>query len=414
MNTSPFATAPVLEAALTERLPQTLDFLQELVSINSFTANAQGVNENAQRIIQQFASLGFTSRLVPCAVPDAGNHLILDSGGDGPVVACIGHLDTVYSAEEEKRHDFVWQPVGERIYGPGIADIKGGTALLWMMLDALAAVDAALFRATRWILLWDAAEEVLARDFRAMCLEVLPPDTRACLVFEPEMKTGDEFKLVCARKGSGKFNIRVTGRAAHSGNSYAQGANAIHQIARVVDRVMSFTDLKRETTVNVGTIRGGTVNNRVPHEAEASLELRAFDVEHYEQVSTAILALAGAGDVVAAADGFPCYIDIALQNQIAPWPENERTQRLLALWQQAGQEHGLVVNGAPRGGLSDANGLWQHFPTLDALGPTGGNLHASQRSSDGTKLPEYLEPASLVPKALLNCLALHKLLAQDV
>ena len=195
-----------LEAALSKRLPATLKFLEELVGINSFTRNAAGINENAQRIIRQFAPLGFTSALTPCAVPDSGNHLVLDSGAKetgGATVACISHLDTVYPPEEEQRNAFTWQVEGERIYGPGTVDIKGGTALLWMVLDALAEVAPEQFHSTRWILLWNAAEEVLTRDFGELCLRVLPPETRACLIFEGGAKQHSQFNLICSRKGSG-------------------------------------------------------------------------------------------------------------------------------------------------------------------------------------------------------------------
>ncbi|MDF2439333.1 MAG: glutamate carboxypeptidase [Abditibacteriota bacterium] len=419
------ATTSAIEAELSHRLPATLSFLQELVSINSFTSNAEGVHENARRIIRQFAPLGFESRLAPCCVPGTGSHLILDSGGEGPVVACVAHLDTVYPPEEEARNNFKWQHEGPRIYGPGTADIKGGTALLWMVLDTLAAATPALFRSTRCILLWNAAEEVLAPDFEDVCQEVLPASTQACLLFEPgfaveptpdqaqsDDATGNEcgFNLVRARKGSGNFRIAVTGRAAHSGNAYAQGANAVHQIARIIDRVMALSDQSRGTTVNVGVVSGGTLTNRVPHEAEAHFEVRAFDHDHYAQVRAVIMAMAGAGDVVAAADGFACQVEMEVIKEVLPWPQNAQTDALLARWQEAGRQCGARVIGSPRGGLSDGNRLWNRVPTLDGLGPLGGNLHASERSVDGTKLPEYVEPASLVPKALLNCVALQQLL----
>ena len=162
MNTS---SASALEAALAARLPRALDFLQRLVAVNSFTTNAAGIDRNAQIIIEQFAPLGWTARQVPCTAPETGHHLVLDAGGDGPVVALISHLDTVYPPEEEIRNDFKWQVEGERIYGPGTVDIKGGTALLWLMFDALAEADPALFASTRWVLGWNAAEERLNPNF---------------------------------------------------------------------------------------------------------------------------------------------------------------------------------------------------------------------------------------------------------
>ncbi len=401
-----------LESILNGCLPEALRFLEELVAINSFTQNRAGVDENAERIVRHFAPLGLKPRLVPCSVSGTGSHLILDSGGDAPAIACISHLDTVYPLEEETKNGFTWKREGSRAFGPGVYDIKGGTALLWMTLQALASSDPETFRATRWILLWNAAEEVLAEDFGKVCLETLPSNTLACLVFEGDGQSESFFKLVSHRKGSGKFRISTTGRGAHSGSSYKDGANAIHQLARVIDKAMALTDLSKETTVNVGTVRGGSVTNRVPHEAEAHMELRAFDQEHYMEVRQQLVALSGRGEIAAVSDGFPCQVQITIQKETPPWQKNDATDCLAARWQDAAACCGEPLEAMPRGGLSDGNRLWNHFPTLDGLGPRGGNAHCSERSADGTKIPEFVDLTSFVPKALINCIAIRKLTSE--
>jgi glutamate carboxypeptidase len=71
----------------------------------------------------------------------------------------------------------------------------------------------------------------------------------------------------------------------------------------------------------------------------------------------------------------------------------------------------LTAVSVPRGGLSDANHLWRLAPTLDGLGPHGGNAHCSERTTDASKLPEYVEPGSFVPKAVMNALALLKVVS---
>jgi hypothetical protein len=93
------------------------------------------------------------------------------------------------------------------------------------------------------------------------------------------------------------------------------------------------------------------------------------------------------------------------------WPCEDRARRLMEHWQAAAADLGLQAKPVPRGGLSDANYLCHLGPTLDGLGPAGGNAHCSERSADGSKVPEYLETASLVPKAMMNVLALRRLLA---
>src|SRR5207237_5943100 len=93
-----------------------------------------------------------------------------------------------------------------------------------------------------------------------------------------------------------------------------------------------------------------------------------------------------------------------------PWPRNPGTEDLFNLWQEAGVELGLPVNCEERGGLSDGNDLWDAVPTLDGLGPWGDNDHCSERSPDGTKLPEFVEVSTFVPKAMLNVWAIVRLL----
>jgi acetylornithine deacetylase/succinyl-diaminopimelate desuccinylase-like protein len=95
----------------------------------------------------------------------------------------------------------------------------------------------------------------------------------------------------------------------------------------------------------------------------------------------------------------------------AAWPQTAAAAALFRHWEKAAAAMGLAAAPVPRGGLSDANHLWRLGPTLDGLGPWGGNAHCSVRSADGSTLPEYLETKSLVPKAVMNAGALMDLLA---
>lgn len=402
-----------LRKSIADRLPETFRFLEDLVRINSHTENAVGVNANASRIIEQFGALGFRATRVPCRDAGRGSHLIMDSGGSGPAIACISHLDTVFSVEEEARNCFSWRPEGNRIFGPGTYDIKGGTAMLWLLVTVLAQHDRALFARTRWILAWNAAEEHLVADFASLCMDILPSTTRACLVFEGDNESSDGFSLVHTRKGRGQFHIRVEGRGAHAGSRHQDGASAIRQLARVMEAVESFTDYSKGLTVNVGWMQGGTSPNRVPHTAEARLEVRFRKPEDFAWVYGEIRRFVGNGSVTAASDGFACQIFMELDDEIPSWPTDQSSERLAGIWRAAGACCELPVAFAGRGGLSDANRLWQHFPTLDGLGPRGGNPHASECSEDGTKVPEFIDASSFAPKTLINCLALLTLLGND-
>ncbi len=401
-----------LPEAIERRRPEALGLLRELVALNSFSANAAGVNANARRVAEAFAPLGFAPEFVPSAAPGAGSHLFL-RGPQPPgrrAVALLSHLDTVYPPEEERANGFAWREEGARIYGPGTSDIKGGTVAIWLLLAALRDAAPGVFAAANWIVALNAREEVDSREFGARCVERFPADTRAVLIFEADGTLDQGWGLVAARKGRATFTVRVEGRGAHAGGRHAFGANAIVQLARVLPRVAALTDYAAGVTVNVGTIRGGTVNNRVPHAAEATLELRAFDPGRFAAARAAILALAGEGEERSAADGHACRVVITEDDACGPWPRNAGTEALVAVW-RAAAETGAAVVAQERGGLSDGNVLWERFPTLDGLGPRGGDEHCSERSADGSKVPEWVDAASLGPKTLLNARALARLLA---
>lgn len=406
-----------VESYLRENLSYYLDILQRMVSINSFTANPRGVNALAELTADVFAELGFEDERVQSADYLYGEHLILtrpgmsaDPGEPVPLVGLISHLDTVYPAIEEETNDFHWRVEGDRLYGPGTVDIKGGTVMIYVVLDTLRQLYPELYDRVTWRIMLNAAEEALNIDFGDLCLEKLE-GALAALIFEGgDMQNGREFHLVTARKGMARYHITVEGKAAHAGSSHDQGANAIVQLADVIQQIASYTDYNKAITFNVGTVMGGTVINRVPHQASSSVEMRAFDPDVFESGVDKMLALNQYCSVRSYHDGYPCQVRVVLSHRWEPWAENESTERLFAAWHEAAESLGLVVLPEARGGLSDGNLIWRDLPTLDGLGPTGANAHCSQRSEDGSKDQEYVLASSYVPKALLNVTAIVKLL----
>lgn len=394
---------------LAERLPHYLELLRQMVSTNSFTANAAGVNQVGRITAEAFAPFGFACETVPSTNPVYGQHVFLTRQGTGlQTIAMISHLDTVFPPEEERLNDFSWRVDGERVYGPGTVDIKGGTVMILMVLEALQKFCPQLFESITWIAAIDATEEVLSTDFGQALLQRLDENTLACLVFEGGTPLPVKYPVVTARKGKANFMVSVEGRSAHAGNRHAQGANAIVQIAHTIQRVAALTDYEKQLTFNVGVIHGGSVVNRVPHLASAEVEMRTFSPEVFRQGVASILALNGVSNV-ASQDGYACKVEIRQVDENLPWPRNPQTDRLFELWKAAGADLGMEIIPEERGGLSDGNLLWQTHPTLDGLGPVGNNAHCSERSADGSKDQEYAVISSFVPKALMNVLALTRL-----
>ncbi|VAW43180.1 carboxypeptidase G2 [hydrothermal vent metagenome] len=412
MNSTTFPS--ILQEHFTLSLPEYLAMLQKMVAINSFTAHSAGVNELGQITANLFTELGFKAEFIQSTTPHFGKHLILTrSGNTKKSIGFVSHLDTVFPAEEEDRNNFHWREEGDRIYGPGTVDIKGGTVLIYMMLDALRLHAPEQFEAMNWVILVDASEEAEAEDFGRLCIERLErpgSDTLACLIFEAGSKVENSYKVVVARKGMAIFQIKTEGRASHAGSFHPNGANAVVQMAHTILKLADITDYSRDVTVNVGTIRGGVVTNRVPHDAETWLEMRTFAPDTYSETIEQILAMDGQSDVSSPLDGYACAVKVKLYRKTPPWNRNEATDHLLDVWQQTGAALGFNVIPEERGGLSDGNHFWQHIPSIDGLGPSGGNAHCSERSEDGSKDQEYVMVSSFVPKAILNTMAILRLM----
>lgn len=409
------STHDELEHFLKSNLSDYLYILRQMVEINSFTANPRGVDQLGEMTAEFFAPLGFRTERVPAENFLYGQHLFLTRAGEtdgdrpAPVIGLISHLDTVYPKAEEDANDFHWRVDGDRVYGPGTVDIKGGTVMIYMILDGLRRYFPDVFTGTTWHVMLNAAEEVLAPDFGALVRTRMAGAT-AALVFEGGEVDHHQYKLVTARKGMAQYRVEVEGRGSHAGAAHEMGANAIVQMADVIREIAGFTDYSRALTFNVGTVMGGTVMNRVPHQVGASVEMRAFDTGPFEEGVDRMLALNKMSTVRSASDGYPCRVTVRLEGRWQPWPDNAATNRLFAVYATAAAAlgHKPILTQA-RGGLSDGNWLWDLVPTIDGLGPEGYNSHSSQRSADGSKEQEYVLASSFVPKALLNINALVRL-----
>lgn len=397
-----------LRNTLTKSLPDTLMWLKRLVDLNSFTSNALGVNRVVDVTAEMFEDLGFVAERVASEHASYGNHLFLSRRGSGvgKALVLVTHSDTVFPPEEEARNDFHWleAPDEGRIYGPGTVDIKGGTALIWMMLHALRDVVPEVFEKTSWLIAANASEEVIASDFAQRTKERCPGGARAVLVFEGGPRANGQWQIVTARKGRGEYRITAHGRGAHAGSSHAEGVNAVVALAECVPSIAAITDYACDLTVNVATISGGTVLNRVPHDASLALEVRAYEpamLTHAESEMRRIIGEAAG----------PASLNLECIGRTAAWPADERTMQLFRHWDEAAREVGLSAVAIKRGGLSDANYLSELGPTLDGLGPSGANAHCSERAPEQGKVPEYVEPGTFVPKAAMNIAALLRLLA---
>jgi glutamate carboxypeptidase len=409
----------LLQSHLTRRLPTAMDALRQMVGINSFTHNAAGVDRVGDLTEALFEPLGLVaerSQAIECTSferPPLGHHLFLSgSATNGLRIGMVGHLDTVFTQTDETAHDFRWREAGDRIYGPGTVDMKGGNVLIWMVLDAIRELSPRSFDRVDWRVMFNAAEEGLASQFPSLARSKLGPDARACLVYEGGELHEGTHHLINRRKGSVGLRAIARGRAAHAGGRHERGANAIVQLSELILRMHAMTDYSNDLTCNVGIVRGGSVVNQVPDLAEALIEMRAYEPAILDAACERAMELDGLSTVSSAADGFKASIEMSCRLRHAPWPVNPGTESLLRVAQAWGRQLGFSVEGRGRGGLSDGNFLWDIAPTLDGLGPVGANLHCAVRSADGSADQEYVLPGSFVPKAMLSVRIIEQLLQQ--
>lgn len=403
-----------MDRFLSDSLPGYLRVLSDMIAINSHTMNAAGVNRLCDYTRAVFEKRGFTGRKISSVYKGCGNHLLLSRAGTSPEkIGCVSHLDTVFTAEEEVRNGFVFRIAGDRIYGPGANDIKGGTAVMLMMIDALRRFAPDAFERFSWELLFDATEETESDDFGAIAREALGTTGRACLVFESGEHAENEFILTAARKGRAVMRVTTSGKSAHAGSDHARGASAILQMADLLPKLEALTDYAAGLTCTVGTVEGGTALNRVPDSCDAGMEIRAFDPAVLSGAVEKALSYNGYSTVGSADGSFRCVARVELLRTNPSWPMNPGTGSLVAAWSRAAAVMGKGILAAPRGGISDGNLLWDTLPVIDGLGPAGDNCHCAESTADGLKEQEYALMSSFVPKAVLSALALCELARKD-
>jgi glutamate carboxypeptidase len=210
----------------------------------------------------------------------------------------------------------------------------------------------------------------------------LAREAALALVLEPGLLDGS---LKTWRKGVGEFKLKVIGRAAHAGSSHQDGLNAIQELANQVLAIQKMTDYDKGTTLNVGVIRGGTVTNVVPEQAEAEVDFRVLIPQEAVRVEQAFKALK---PVI---PGTSLEVTGGLNRP--PMPSDELMKATFEKARRIAGSIGLQVKASGTGGASDGNFVAPlGIPLLDGLGPYGDGMHSDR---------EYIFTRSLTERAAL-------------
>jgi len=292
----------------------------------------------------------------------------------------LGHLDTVWPLGTLKT--MPCRIAEGRLWGPGSLDMKTGVAMAFTAIEML--TEAALLH-REIVLLLNSDEEVGSPVSRPIT-ERLAAQCAAVFVLEPAQ--GLAYKT--ARKGTGNWRIDITGVAAHAGVDFQKGSSAIRELARVVEKVSAWTDLKRGLTVSVGLAGGGSKTNVIPAEAWAEVDVRITRKADDPRIERKFAALKPTDK----------RCTLAITGGINR-PPMERTRGTVRLYHQAralAAELGFPLQEASTGGASDGNFTSAlGIPTLDGMGAVGEGAHARHESI----VIEHLAPRTALLAALL-------------
>jgi glutamate carboxypeptidase len=377
-----------------------LDQVLAWAAVNSGSRNLAGLERMADLLADAFAALPGVLRLenpAPVETVDSGGrivqlkhgrHLHLTVRPTAPMqLLFTGHMDTVY-APDHPFQETRWLDGGV-LNGPGVADMKGGLAV---MLAALKAVEKSRDSDRLGYEVVINSDEEVGSLASAALLTQAARGKRAALTYEPAALP--DGTLAGARPGSGNFSFVVHGRSAHAGRNPEDGRNALLAAAELA---LWLDALRKDgLTVNPSRIEGGSPSNVVPDLAILRVNMRprtpGIEAETRQAIDVLVAALAAERDV---------RIDLHGGFGRPPKPLTAEAEALFRLVKNAGTDLGQDIAWQPSGGVCDGNNIAAcGVPVVDTMGVRGGKIHSAE---------EYLIADSLNERAALSALIVLRL-----
>lgn len=359
--------------------PDALKLLERLVNIDSGTFNEKGLDQVGAIAQQELAQLGASIATFP-ATPALGRNIqaTLTGKGKGRVLL-VAHMDTVFPDGAAAARPF--RIDGQRAYGPGIMDDKGGIV---MAVHALKMLRQSGFDDFGKItLLLNTNEETGSQGTRAL-IEKLAREHDVALNLEPGRAADG---LVIARKGSGEIELEVRGKAAHAGVAPDSGRNAAMEVAHQVLQLGKLGDGAKQTTVNFTVVKAGERSNVIPDRASAQADVRVATADEFDRVERDLARIA-ANKLIP-----DTQVTAHLRRGFPPMPKSATTDALAARAQAIYGEIGRRLTLESTGGAADSSLTFAAgVPSLDGLGIVGGGIHTAE---------EYAEVDSIAPRLYL-------------
>src|SRR5829696_6088336 len=354
------AIAQEVLGCLREQRQVLVGFLERLALAESPSTAPGAQNELLDILTEALIEIGYTVWRLPGRW--SGGHIYArPEGRRAPAQLLLGHCDTVWPLGT--LHEIPVEVRDDVVKGPGVYDMKGGLA---QMVFALRAMQDLGLRPTVTPIVFVNSDEEVGSKESTHHIRRLARAVERVFVMEPSL--GPSGKLKTARKGVGRYEITVTGEAAHAGLDPEEGASAILELSYLIQALFAINDPARGTTVNVGTIDGGLRPNVIAPESSAKVDVRVPTQEAALHVEETILGLKPA------TPGVTLRVEGGMGR-----PPMERTPRNRRLWETArrlGKELGLDLEEGVAGGCSDGNTASLFTATLDGLGAVGDGAHS--------------------------------------
>lgn len=383
-----------------------LDELKTHVGINTGTANIAGLDQYRELLDGELQKLGFATETRSSAPLDVlgcearqqpiADHLVATmKGSRGKKLLLNGHMDTVFSKEDEYQELQVLDDGTLR--GPGIADMKGGIVVMLTALRALKAQN--LLSDARLTVLFNSDEEIGSLGSREL-IEELAAQHELGLVFEGTANN----KMTRSRKGLGQARYKIIGRESHAGAAHQDGVSANLEMAHKVIQVEGLTDYEKRTTVNVGVMAGGEKRNTIPGCAEAYIDMRFPTQDAGENLKAQVEQLASTTTISNPAHpDFPKIEHWAVLHRPVKEPHPE-VDNLIQMATEISMLVGEPITGSgysgggTDGSIAQAAGL----PTVDSLGLNGLGAHSSREQSNMQSVKARSKLAAIMIARLIS------------
>lgn len=358
-------------------LDKYLEELECLVNIDSGSRIPGGPGKVADYLEMQYRKLGlsvirhqFSAEVGPCLEirnkPEAEKIDVLLSG----------HMDTVFPEGTVEKRPFTRK--GNYAYGPGVVDMKCGLISTLYLVKEMLEEDMNL----SFCVAMNSDEEI-SSNYSKEWLKHLAKKSEYAIVMEPGRKSGE---YVCERKGLAKYHVEARGIAAHAGVAPQDGASAIHELAHLILEMTKLIDYDKGTSVNVGTISGGTGANVVSAYAECLIDTRFDAIEEQQKIESVL------DELSANPTDSRVTITYTREGLRPPMIMTEKTKRLMSLMDEKGVARGMTMKWVKTGGGSDGNFIsFEGCAVIDGVGPAGDGVHSDRENLQIDTIENRLE-----------------------